>query len=365
MGESQPGVRHGQGTTYVVVSGVPGAGKSTVASALARTLGLPLLAMDPVKEALWDRLGGGDVERSRHLGRAANEVVFGVASRAPSVVLDSFWRHEWAPNRLAELPGEIVEVFCHCPADEARRRYGSRQRHPAHLDSIRVRDPDPWAPHRTRPLRGDCITIDTSGPVDVEALAAEVRAHARWDGRARHRAPVLVVMAGLPGTGKTAIAEALSEATGAPVFGRDIVGAALSRVDATPPGDPDGVAFELLGVMAAEQLAVGCGVILDTVGGRLSTRRTWKEIASDHGVPIVVIECTCSDDRVHRERLAGRRRGIPGWYEVMWDGVEAVRARYEAWDEERAVLDAVEPLQANIAAAIEYVDVAIERHGSE
>lgn len=117
--------------------------------------------------------------------------------------------------------------------------------------------------------------------------------------------------------------------------------------------------------MVAQQLAVGCGMILDTVGGRLSTRRTWKEIASDHDVPFVVIECRCSDERVHRERLAGRRRGIPGWYEVTWEQVESVRPRYRACEEEHAVLDAVEPLQANIAVAIEYVEAAIERHGSE
>jgi adenylate kinase family enzyme len=44
----------------VVVSGAPGSGKSTVASALAERLHLPLLSLDDVKEALADVLGMGD-----------------------------------------------------------------------------------------------------------------------------------------------------------------------------------------------------------------------------------------------------------------------------------------------------------------
>src|SRR5688572_18197393 len=109
--------------THVLVSGVPGAGKSTLAVDLARRLRRPILAMDPVKETLWDALGGGDVDRSRALGRAANEVVLSAAASGPPGVLESFWRHEWAAETLAALPSGVIEVFCACPLDLARRRY--------------------------------------------------------------------------------------------------------------------------------------------------------------------------------------------------------------------------------------------------
>lgn len=40
----------------VLVSGVPGTGKSTIAAPLAAALGLPLIAKDLIKEALADTL---------------------------------------------------------------------------------------------------------------------------------------------------------------------------------------------------------------------------------------------------------------------------------------------------------------------
>lgn len=341
--------------THVVVSGVPGSGKSTLAVDLARRFPRPIFAMDPIKETLWDLLGGGDVERSRELGRAANEVVMSAAASAPPSVLESFWRHEWAAETLAALPDRVIEVFCDCPAEVARRRYGQRRRHPAHLDHIRVHDPDPWAPHRGRPLVEDAIVVDTTMPVDVDDLIERLQAHPHW---VEHRATsgsFLVIVSGIPGTGKSLIASALSEATGAPVVGRDVVGAALSRTTVTPSGDPAGVAFELLGRIAVEQLEVGSAAILDSVGGNRETRSRWRALAETRGVPLVVIECICSDERVHRDRVEGRRRGIPGWYELTWEHVERVRRRYTSWDEPRLMLDANEPAKGNIAAATQFV----------
>jgi adenylate kinase family enzyme len=44
----------------IVVTGAPGSGKSTIAVPLAGRLGLPLIAKDDIKEALWDHVGPGD-----------------------------------------------------------------------------------------------------------------------------------------------------------------------------------------------------------------------------------------------------------------------------------------------------------------
>jgi hypothetical protein len=56
---------------YVLVTGLPASGKSTLAKAPAAELRLPLLGKDPVKETLADVLGAGgpsDVEWSSRLG---------------------------------------------------------------------------------------------------------------------------------------------------------------------------------------------------------------------------------------------------------------------------------------------------------
>lgn len=338
--------------THVVVSGLPGAGKSEVAGPLARALGIPMLAKDPVKEALWDSLGEGDLDWSRLLGRAANEVIVSVGAAMPASVLESFWRHEWAPEALAVLRGLLIEVFCACPLEEAKRRYTERARHPAHLDAPRVADPGLWGEVRNVPLFDGALVVDTTAPVDVPSLAATIRAQPAWTTPMAPMGPALVVVSGLPGTGKSTVAEALSRATGAPIFARDVVEAALWRAGVGEGVGSGGAAYHLLGTLAGEQLALGHAVILDSVAGYERTRRGWRLLAAAHGAPFVVIECVCSDEQAHRERLSTRRRGIPGWYELTWEHVENVRARYEPWSEPRIVLDATHSFEGNVKRAL-------------
>ena len=98
---------------FVVVSGPPASGKSTLAPALAVELDLPLLAKDVVKDALVEVLGAPDLARSRELGRAAVHALLAVAATAGRAVLESVW-HGYARAPLAALPGPVVEVFCRC-----------------------------------------------------------------------------------------------------------------------------------------------------------------------------------------------------------------------------------------------------------
>jgi hypothetical protein len=78
-------------------------------------------------------------------------------------------------------------------------------------------------------------------------------------------------------------------------------------------------------------------------------------LAEQYGASFHLIECICSDIAVHRSRVEGRMRAIPGWYELTWADVERGRQRYEPLPEPKLVLDAIEPLEHNIARAWTFV----------
>ncbi len=163
----------------VVVTGAPGAGKTTIARALAAELHLPLLAKDDVKEALFDALGVGDREWSRRLGAATYDVLLAVARRileaGTSCILESNFSN---PEPLRALPpARIVQVLCVAPHDVVLARYSARVRHAGHLDDEIVEElrarlaANEWAP---LDLDGELIELNTSGSVDVAALATRL-----------------------------------------------------------------------------------------------------------------------------------------------------------------------------------------------
>lgn len=168
----------------------------------------------------------------------------------------------------------------------------------------------------------------------------------------------LIVFTGLPGAGKSSIAEAVAREFGIPVFAKDWLEATLLRCELqpAPDGPPLGSAgYQLLTVLAERQLQLGQSVILDSVASTLSIRSTWRTLAQTYHAAWRVIECICSDEAAHRNRLGRRQRGIPGWHELDWSEVERVKAYYVPWDEERLILDAVNSPEDNIAAALRYL----------
>jgi len=173
----------------------------------------------------------------------------------------------------------------------------------------------------------------------------------------------LIVFSGLPGTGKTSLAEATGRALSLPVFSRDRLEATLRRCQITSEhGRGAGwAAYELLTDLARTQLRLGASVILDSVATYTNVRATWRALAARHQAGFRVVECICSDEALWRQRLLSRDRHIPGWYELDWRDVEAVRRRFVPWTGERLVVDSVEPLETNLAKVIAYLKTGRER----
>jgi predicted kinase len=162
----------------VLVSGAPGAGKTTLAKPLAAALGFALLSKDHIKETLHDALPGptGDLPWSRKLGGASMELLWALAQRSPQVVLEANFRPQssYERGRLQQLPGALVEVYCKCPPAICARRYAQRapQAHPVHV--VKELSPDFLAEFDGPMGLGNVIDVDTTRSVDIHTLATTV-----------------------------------------------------------------------------------------------------------------------------------------------------------------------------------------------
>jgi predicted kinase len=129
----------------VVITGLPGTGKTTLAQELARRHALPLICKDTIKEPLMEVLGSA--ASSRELSNASFAIMFALAREwlalGQSLILEGNFRAgEHESPFLAVLPSNapaIVQVLCSADEQERRatllRRSTDAGRHPGHRDA--------------------------------------------------------------------------------------------------------------------------------------------------------------------------------------------------------------------------------------
>nr|WP_246315145.1 AAA family ATPase [Kineococcus aurantiacus] len=165
----------------------------------------------------------------------------------------------------------------------------------------------------------------------------------------------MIVLCGLPAAGKSALAESLAAALTAPVLSVDPIEAATWRAG-VDRGQPTGVAaYAVAQALAAENLRLGLTVIVDAVNDAEEARAAWVDLARDRAVPLRFVEVVCSDPRVHRQRLLDRRRDLEGFPEPTWESVQARRAAFVDWPQDRLVLDSLRPLPELTARALDHL----------
>ncbi len=170
---------------FVVVTGLPASGKSTIGRQLFSAMALPLLDKDEILEQLFDQHGVGDGAHRSALSRAADREMETRAMSLPCAVLVSWWRHprtlveSGTPTQwLASLSAPCVELHCRCDPEVAVDRFFARARHPGHLDALKDRHQE-LARFRELASLGPLglpahIEIDAGQSVDIERVMGEL-----------------------------------------------------------------------------------------------------------------------------------------------------------------------------------------------
>jgi len=158
---------------------------------------------------------------------------------------------------------------------------------------------------------------------------------------------MLIVLGGLPGVGKTAIARELACRIGAMHVRVDSIEQAI-RASGFADKPLDDTGYRIAYAIAEDNLRIGRTVIADSVNPLPLTRDFWVEVAKRAGVAWIEIEIVCSDPVAHRRRVETRIPDIAGLRLPGWEDVKA--REYHPWHREHVVIETSErTVEENVA----------------
>lgn len=181
--------------TLVIVSGLPGVGKTTLAKKISDEFNLPIVSMDAIKEKMWDTMGYefelGFVDK---IGKTVFELVYhdlnGFLSKGVSLVVEANFSPEINNERINELKVKygtrLLQIYCDCEAETLRKRFKERMKkdsyHKGHKYGISLYGESEvlsrlGVKNKRLDIDGETYDLDTTIPetIDYEKLFAFIK----------------------------------------------------------------------------------------------------------------------------------------------------------------------------------------------
>ena len=172
----------------IIVTGLPGSGKTEIGKRIAREFSFPIVHKDDIKELLFDRLGWKDRSWSKKRSLASYDLMTcfleSQLSAGKSCIAEANFRageHEDRFNLFVQkYHCQIIQILCFAEGPVLWERFQNRKRHPGHVDvlthdemkpALLEEKPDPIQ------IKGKVIRIDTTDfkKVDYQGLFEEIR----------------------------------------------------------------------------------------------------------------------------------------------------------------------------------------------
>jgi predicted kinase len=174
----------------ILVTGLPGAGKTSVGRTLSERLKIPFLSKDAFKERIFDTLGWKDKAWSLRVSEASHRILDYIVEEelkaGHSLIIESNFKPEIDSARFRAIQHRFgvvgVQVLCWAEGDILFERYWARHqtnRHPGHIESATPEEQRrDLARGKGKPLQigGPVIELDTTdfAKVDYSSLAQAI-----------------------------------------------------------------------------------------------------------------------------------------------------------------------------------------------
>jgi predicted kinase len=164
--------------------------------------------------------------------------------------------------------------------------------------------------------------------------------------------PTLVIFSGLPGVGKSTLAEELARKLRWPLLKIDDV---IGPVPENPGLEFWDSKVDVLLDLVNTQLELGLDVIVDSVFMNMDRQHAQK-LAQKHNARFLPIHVFVSDDKIWQERVTKRFDEMDDKDVATWERIQHQREHFVPWHADTALfIDSINPVQQNFDHVLNFV----------